>query len=143
MMRSAAALLMSLLAAGAGAQSTIAPQAERCNSCGVVVSIQVATQEEQWTPLGAVSAGPTNFTGESTASRSVFAFGRDGKAELVMIGAAGGAVYGKRPNAYQKRRWDVSLKMDDGSERTVQQRYEPFLREGDRVRVLGTQLELI
>ena len=54
-----------------------------------------------------------------------------------MIGAAGGAVYAKRPNAYQKRRWDVLVKMDGGGERVLQQRYEPFFRAGDRVRVDG------
>jgi len=60
-----------------------------------------------------------------------------------MIGAAGGAVYAKRPNAYQKPRWDVKVKMDSGETRVVPQRYEPLLREGDRVRVLGTRLELV
>ena len=53
------------------------------------------------------------------------------------------AVYAKRPNAYQKPRWDVTVKMDRGDTRVLQQRYEPLLREGDRVRVLGTQLELV
>jgi outer membrane lipoprotein SlyB len=62
---------------------------------------------------------------------------------LVVIGAAGGATSGKRPNAYEKPRWDVTVKMDRGDTRVLQQRYEPLLREGDRVRVLGTQIELV
>ena len=44
---------------------------------------------------------------------------------------------------YQRPRWGVTVKMDDGGTRTVQQRYEPFVREGDRVRIIGTQLELV
>jgi outer membrane lipoprotein SlyB len=75
--------------------------------------------------------------------RTAYAFGSDGSRGLVLIGAAGGAVYAKRPNAYQKPRWDVTVKMDRGDTRVLQQRYEPLLREGDRVRVLGTQIELV
>jgi hypothetical protein len=33
--------------------------------------------------------------------------------------------------------------MDDGSARSVIQNYEPLLQVGDRVRVFGSQLELI
>ena len=35
------------------------------------------------------------------------------------------------------------VKMDDGSTRSVMQNYEPLLVVGDRVRVLGTQVELV
>ena len=48
-----------------------------------------------------------------------------------------------RPNAYEKPRWDVTVKMDRGGTRVVSQGYEPLLREGDRVRIFGTQLELV
>ena len=53
------------------------------------------------------------------------------------------AVYAKRSQAYEKPRWEVTVQMDEGGRRVLSQRYEPFLREGDRVRVSGTQLELI
>jgi hypothetical protein len=103
----------------------------------------MSVHEESWTPLGVVAAGPTLATGESTEVRSLVSFAPDGKRNLVVIGAAGGAVYAKRPNSYQKPRWEVVVKMDDGSQRIVQQPYEPFVREGDHVRVRGTQLELV
>jgi len=138
----AAGLAIALLAAGVVAGQ--APTgAARCDNCAVIVSIQVSMQEEQWTPLGAVSS-PSSLTNPGgMQGRSAIAFGADGSRDLVMIGAAGGAVYAKRPNAYQKPRWDVKVKMDSGETRVVPQRYEPLLREGDRVRVLGTRLELV
>lgn len=129
-----AGLLEASIAASASAQS--------CNTCGVVTSIRQSVQEEEWTPLGAMSSGPTLSDAGATEARSAFVFGKEGSRGLVMVGAAGGAVYAKRPNSYKKPRWDVTIRMDDGTSRTVQQKYEPFIREGDRVRILGTQLEL-
>ena len=114
----------------------------RCDNCAMVTAIRMSTEEEQWTPLGVVSA-PSSLTNPGgMQARSAYSFDAEGP-RLVLIGAAGGAVYAKRPNAYQRPRWDVTVKMDSGDTRTVRQRYEPLLHEGDRVRVLGTQLELI
>jgi outer membrane lipoprotein SlyB len=63
---------------------------------------------------------------------------------MVVVGAAGGAAYAQKPNAYQRQRWDVTIKMDSGPPpRVVNLAYEPFFQEGDRVRVSGTQLELV
>ena len=137
-----AGALVALLAAGvvAGQATT---DATRCNNCAVILSIQISTQEEQWTPLGGISSASSLTNPGGMQGRSAIAFGADGSRDLVMIGAAGGAVYAKRPNGYQKRRWDVKVKMDSGETRIIPQRYEPLLREGDRVRVLGTQLELV
>jgi outer membrane lipoprotein SlyB len=142
-MRACAAPLMLLLALPLSAQSADGGAAVACGNCGVVVSIAVSTTQEHWTPLGVVTASPSMMSGESVDGRSVVAFGPGGKRELVVIGAAGGAVYSRRPTNYQKRRWDVTVKMDDGAQRVLPQAYEPFFREGDRVRIMGTQLELV
>ncbi|HVO88497.1 MAG TPA: hypothetical protein VMV45_08145 [Casimicrobiaceae bacterium] len=119
------------------------PAPAACDNCGVVMSIERSVKEEAWTPLGVVapSGSPTAAGGMET--RSMLSFDRQGRSEVVVIGSAGGAVYSKRPNSYQRPRWDVTVKMDNGATRTVQQRYEPYLREGDRVRIMGTQLELL
>ena len=63
---------------------------------------------------------------------------------MVVVGAAGGAAYAQKPNEYQRQRWDVTSKMDSGPPpRVVNLSYEPFVQEGDRVRVFGNQLELV
>jgi len=83
-------------------------------------------------------------TGRANDATTQFSIGPQLKNQgLVIVGAAGGAAYAKKPNAYEKPRWDVTLKMDTGATRVVSQSYEPMLREGDRVRVLGTQLDLV
>jgi hypothetical protein len=141
-MRIALALPLLLIAGLAAAQpGTFAGGA--CDNCGVITSINTSAQEEQWQPLGVVPAPGSLSSPGGREGRSAFAFGSDGSRGLVLIGAAGGAVYAKRQNSYQRTRWDVTVKMDRGNTRVVQQRYEPLLREGDRVRILGTQLELV
>ena len=112
---------------------------ERCDNCGRVESIRTATARETWTPLGAMttSAAPTDQPGRVTSSYN-FTTGN-----MVLLGAAGGAGYAKRPNAYERPRWEIRVRMDGGGVRTVTHDYEPALREGDRVRVYGTQLELV
>jgi outer membrane lipoprotein SlyB len=60
-----------------------------------------------------------------------------------LLGAAGGATYQSRPSALNAKRWELTVRMDDGSVRALMQNYEPMMRSGDRVRVLGTQVELL
>ena len=141
-MRLALALSLLLIADVAAAQAGTFSGGV-CDNCGVITSINTSVQEEQWQPLGVVPAPGSLSSPGGNEGRSAFAFGSDGSRGLVLIGAAGGAVYAKRQNSYQRTRWDVTVKMDRGNTRVVQQRYEPVLREGDRVRILGTQLELI
>ena len=128
------------LAVSASAQ----PPADACEACGVVTSIAMVTERQQWTPLGTSGVNTASPSGRATDATTQFSIGPQLKNQgLVVVGAAGGATYGKRPNAYEKPRWDVTVKMDRGGTRVIPQSYEPMLREGDRVRVLGTQLDLL
>jgi len=112
-----------------------------CSSfpCGRVESIVQTSVKQSWTPLGS-GAG---FNGDSKVVTS-FKIGPDlSNQGVVMLGAGGGAVYKKTPSSYEQPRWEVTIKLDSGQTRVVTVAYEPFVREGDRVRVAGNSLELV
>jgi hypothetical protein len=143
-MRHLASIVLALVALygrDAGAQTTPGG----CDNCGRVQSVKVAAEQAtSWRPLGTVSPG--SVAGDFNPGRTTtsFAIGPQGKNEgMVLLGAAGGAAYAKRPQAYERQRWEIVIKMDGGAPRTVQTDYDPLLQEGDRVRVFGTQIELV
>ena len=128
-------------APGAGAP----PASGDCDRCGTVQSISRTTAKDQWTPLGSVSASPLG-TGDPTNPSAVtmYQIGKGfSKQGTVLVGAAGGASYQTRPRELNTTRWEVVVRMDAGGTRSLTQNYEPMLREGDRVRVMGSQLELV
>lgn len=130
-----------------GAQSAPPPSvvAIDCGPCGKVESIRQTTVKQQWTPLGTgVGVGGVPDLGASPAGVTSYRIGPGlSNQGMVMLGSAGGAAYRKTPNAYETKRWDVTVKMDNGGERIVTLSYEPYVREGDRVRVAGNNLELL
>jgi outer membrane lipoprotein SlyB len=143
-MRAPALAAVALLALNAGSAPAQAPSAA-CDNCGKVVSVQiVSTEESSWRPLGTISAGAAGDgmaqPGQTTTALS---FSRGERPTVVSIGAAGGVAYAKRPQAYQRPRWDVEIRMDRGDTRTIRTDYDPLIDAGDRVRVYGTQLERI
>lgn len=125
---------------GANSRTSVSPpSSEACEQCGKVLSIRQMLVKEQWTPLG----GGGSFNNDARAA-TMFQIGpglsNEGK---VMVGAAGGATYQKTPNVYEKPRWDVTVKMDNGQTRVVSLAFEPYVQEGDRVRISGRNVELI
>ena len=107
--------------------------------CGRVESIVQTTVRQAWTPLGSGSS----FYSDSKVTTS-WQIGPDlSNQGMVMLGAGGGAAYKKTPSAYEQPRWEVTVKLDSGQKRVLTVAYEPFVREGDRVRVAGNSLELV
>jgi outer membrane lipoprotein SlyB len=131
-----------LLATAGQAQTPAAVASSSCSDfpCGRVESIVQVTVTEAWTPLGGTGTQPTGSRpGEAV---TVFQFGPGMTNQgMVLLGAAGGAVYKKTPNSYQKPQWQVTVKLDSGRTRVVTVGYEPYVREGDRVRVVGSNVE--
>ena len=114
---------------------------EKCANCGRVESVREYTAKTGWTPLGATAtagANPSAADAGRVSTQYNFTTGN-----VVLLGAAGGAGYAKRPNSYERPRWEIAVRMDDGSRRAVTHDYEPVMQVGDRVRMYGTQLELM
>ena len=68
-----------------------------------------------------------------------------GKAIAMVLGAAGGAFAGHQieKQVRSEKRWEISLRLDDGSQRTLPSEVEPAWRAGDRVRIIDNQLQAI
>ena len=130
------ALLAVMLVASAPALAQ-----DRCDNCGRIESIRPVTERTSWTPLGAMATSPGTgeYTGQPGRVTQQYNFTTG---NVVLLGAAGGAGYARRPSAYERPRWEIKVKMESGGVRTVSNDYEPALRDGDRVRVYGTQVEL-
>ena len=140
--RLAALVAVALVAPPVFAQAT--PSGGDCSEfpCGRVVSITQGTVKNDWTPLGTTAATPVGA--QQGRVTTTFQFGRGMTNEgVVLLGATGGAVYGKSPNSYEKPQWQVAVKLDSGRMRVVNVPYEPYVREGDRVRIAGNNVELV
>ncbi len=141
------AFVLALPSVPEGAHAQGAPRPGCNGACGVIRTIVPVDERQVWTPLGSVT--PTtissNAVGATPTASAQMQFGSGlSRQGMVVIGAAGGAVYAQKPNEYRRSRWDVTLRMDDGSTRVVSMGTEPiFVQEGDYVRVSGNNLELV
>ena len=103
--------------------------------------IRQTTVKNAWTPLGTPAApAACNPTRVTRRSRSVRACRT--RASWCSVPPAAPST-SKSPNAYEQPRWEVTVKLDSGQKRVVTVAYEPFVREGDRVRVAGNSVELV
>ena len=66
-----------------------------------------------------------------------------GKGLVTILGAAGGAFAGHQieKQARADERWEIGVRLDDGSQRTLSSDTEPAWRVGDRVRILDDKLQ--
>ena len=102
-----------------------------CANCGMIESIRLAEVKGEGSGLGAVAGGVAggligNQIGHGT-----------GRTVATIAGAAGGAYAGHtiEKNVKKHAVYRVTLRMDDGSLRTVSQRESPAYAVGDRVRL--------
>jgi outer membrane lipoprotein SlyB len=111
-----------------------------CVNCAVVVGVTEVKVKGEGTGLGAVAGGVAGAllgnelgSGGSRGSRNV----------ATVAGGAAGALAGHEIEKYARsgKRYDVALRMEDGSSRTVSFAELPTWRAGDRVRVVDGKIE--
>ena len=120
------------------AAAPIAPPKPVCVDCGVVTGVSEVEVKGQASGLGAVAGGVAGAViGNQVGSGSTRTIAR-------IAGAAGGAYAGHQieKNARTAKKYDVGVKLDDGTVRTISYDAPPTWRAGDRVRIVGGKLEL-
>ena len=112
-----------------------APQAAAvCHDCGVIESVQAVTRKGEASGVGAVAGGVLGAVVGNQMGRG------NGRKAMTVLGAVGGGVAGNEIEKRQKSTTshEVTVRMDDGTVRTIEQATAP--RTGERVTVEGNKL---
>ena len=103
-----------------------------CAECGVVESVREIDAKGLGTGLGAVGGGVLGgLLGNQVGA------GR-GKDVMTVVGVVGGAVAGNEVEKRVKatKRYEVTVRLNDGSSRVVSEANPPAWRAGDKVRII-------
>ena len=112
------------------------PPGAPCNYCGTVDAVRTFEKPGEASGAGMVAGGLIGgLIGHQVGQ------GR-GNTAATIVGAAGGAYAGHQVerNTRKMIQYDVSVRMDDGTPRTVTYDAEPGFRAGDRVRFIDGRL---
>lgn len=111
----------------------LAAYANQCATCGTVESIHKVALKGDATGLGAVVGGVTGAAVGNQIGRG------NGNTAMTILGAAGGALAGNEieKNVKQRHAYRVTVRMDDGSVRTLSQSSPPTVEVGEHVRVVN------
>lgn len=129
-----AASLLALSALPAHAETSlqgITPPAiatTTCAQCGMVENIREVAQEGETTGIGTVAGGLLG----GILGRQL---GEDGSTLGMLLGMAGGAYAGNKFEQYRNKtvRYEVSVRMDDGTQRLLTYDSRPAWQIGERV----------
>ena len=110
---------------------TLADRSGTCASCGTVEAIRAVELKGDASGLGAVAGGVTGAVVGNQIGRG------HGNTAMTILGAAGGALAGNEIEKNVKKRYSyrVTVRMDDGTFRTVSQSSSPAVTVGERVRI--------
>lgn len=112
------------------------PMKPACNDCGTIESVREVQKKGEGSGLGAVAGG---VLGGLLGNQVGGGRGRD---VMTVVGAVGGAVAGHQVEKSTKSTvsYDVTVRFEDGTTRTIQQSTAPVWRPGDRVRVINSEI---
>ena len=111
-------------------------QQAACRDCGVVESVREVRQEGEGSGLGAIGGAVVGgLIGNQVG-------GGRGKTVGAVVGAVGGAYGGNEAEKAlrAKKRYDITVRFDDGNTRVFSDSNPPPLQRGDRVRMMNGQL---
>jgi outer membrane lipoprotein SlyB len=102
-----------------------------------VEDVREVTTPGEHTALGPIAGGVAGAVIGSQIG------GGNGKKVMTVLGALGGAMAGKHieKQARGEKRWETVVRLEDGSQRTVQSAVQPFWHAGDRVRYVDGRLQ--
>lgn len=108
-----------------------APAPAICLNCGTIESVVEKTQKGDGTGIGAVAGGVAGAVLGSQVGKG------GGKTAATVIGAAGGAVAGHQAERYIRKtsKWEIIVRMEDGTAREFDVATQPPWRIGDKVKV--------
>jgi outer membrane lipoprotein SlyB len=123
--------LVATMAVVATLFSTAVSAAPPCTNCGVVENIRAIAQPGEGSGLGAVAGGVVGaIIGHQIG-------GGTGRKIATVAGAAGGAYAGHQIEKSQRQttQYEVVVRMNDGSHRSVMLNMMPGWQIGERVRI--------
>jgi len=103
---------------------------------GVVQSVKEVTHEPKSNGVGPIVGGIAGAVLGNQVGHGM------GKNIATVLGAAGGAYAGKELEQKERttKSWEITVRLDDGSYRTIQSTTAPFWHGGERVRLVDGQL---
>jgi outer membrane lipoprotein SlyB len=108
-----------------------ASSAVSCGNCGVVEAVREMQIPGEATGPAAVAGGVTGAVGGSQIGRG------NGSTAMGVLGAVGGASAGREKNVRTHTGYRMTVRMDDGTVRTVYSSAPPAFAAGDKVRLIN------
>ncbi len=112
---------------------TVLAAVNGCANCGVIEAVTAVRVQGQGTGVGAVAGGVTGAAVGGQLGRG------NGRTALGLLGAVGGAYAGHaiERNVRSDTSYRVTVRMDDGTKRTVYPLTAPAFAVGEKVRVVN------
>jgi outer membrane lipoprotein SlyB len=104
----------------------------KCSMCGAIESVREVSEKGEGSGLGAAGGAVVGgLLGHQVG-------GGNGKQIATVVGAVGGAVAGNEVEKRVKatKSYDITVRLDDGSTRVINEDNPPSWRSGDRVKIV-------